>query len=196
MEDLRYQEIIDHLIMEELLNGGEITLRVSGKSMHPLIRQGDSIRLEKCTPGTLAIGDIITFKKDGNYFTHRVLWKTRKGNRIRLITKGDNEINPDPPVSPDHILGKVVTIGRANRSLHLETPYWRFINRLLGIVFLMETISMLLYRLTVGKLHPLRTLISVNTKPSLLYRNLKSRSFSVATRIIVKTEPPQFHLER
>jgi signal peptidase I len=132
MEDLRYQEIIDHLILEELGSGKTIALRVSGKSMYPLIQHGDSIRIVKCAPGLLAIGDIITFNKKGIYFTHRVLWTMKKGKGIRLITKGDNEINADSPVSPDHILGKVVVIGRANRKLHLETPSWRFVNRLLG----------------------------------------------------------------
>jgi len=184
MEDLRYQKTFDHLILEQLGNGKTITLRVTGKSMHPLMRQGDSIRLEKCAPGTLAIGDIITFKKDGIYLTHRVLWTTKKGNRIGLITKGDNEINIDPPVSANHILGKVVAIGRANRTLRLRTPSWRFINRLLGVLFLVETTSILLYRFTVGRFHPFGTLVLVNMKPSLLYLRLKRRGLHLATRII------------
>ena len=179
MEHLRYQKIIDHLILEELLNGKEIGLRVSGNSMHPLIKQGDSIRIEKCAPGALAIGDIITFNKKGIYFTHRVLWRIRKGNGIRLITKGDNEINVDPPVSPNHILGKVVAIHGANRTLHLKIPYWRFINRLLGFFFLLEMASILLYRFSAGRFNPSKV------KPSLLYRHLKNRGLRFATRIIM-----------
>lgn len=179
MEHLRYHKIIDHLILEELLNGKEIGLRVSGKSMHPLIKHGDSIRIEKCAPGALAIGDIITFNKKGIYFTHRVLWRTKKGNRIGLITKGDNEINIDPPVSANHILGKVVAIGRANRTLRLETPSWRFMNRLLGFLFLLEMASILLYRFSAGRFNP------SNMKPSLLYRRLKNRGLGFATRIII-----------
>ena len=178
MEDLRYQKIIDHLILEELGNGKKITLRVSGKSMHPLIKQGDSIRIEKCAPGALAIGDIITFKKDAAYFTHRVLWVKKKDNSIILITKGDNEINVDPLVSPNHIVGKAVAIKRTNRKLHLETPYWRFVNRLLGFLFLLEMTSILLYRFSAGRFNPSKV------KPSLLYRNLKNRSLHLATRII------------
>jgi signal peptidase I len=183
MKDPRYQTIINDLILGELGNGKQITLRVSGKSMHPLIRHGDSIRIVKCAPGLLAIGDIITFKKKGIYFTHRVLWKTKKGNRITLITKGDNEINTDSPVSPNHILGKAVAIGRANRKLHLETPYWRFVNRLLGTFFLVEAASILVYRFTVSRFYPFRTFLA-KSKPSLRYRHLKSRGLLFATRII------------
>lgn len=180
MERLRYHKIIDHLILEELLNGKEVGLRVSGKSMYPLIRQGDSIRLEKCTAGTLAIGDIITFKKDGNYFTHRLLRTTKRSNGIRLITKGDNEINSDPPVSPVSILGKVASIQRGNRTLRLNTPFWRFINRCLGLFFLAETASILLYRFTIRRFPP-----AYNMKPSLFYRRLKTRGLVFAARIII-----------
>jgi signal peptidase I len=178
MKDLQYQKIIDHLILRQLRDGKGVALRVSGNSMYPLIRQGDSIRLEKCTAGTLAIGDIITFKKDGNYFTHRLVWTTKRANGIRLITKGDNEINTDSPVSPNHIVGKAVAIKRANRTLHLESPFWRFVNRLFGFLFLLEMISILLYRFSAGRFNPSKV------KPSLLYRNLKNRSLHLATRIV------------
>lgn len=184
MEDLRYQKIIDHLIQEELGNGKKITLRVSGDSMHPLMREGDPIHIEKCDPKELSIGDIITFKKDDVYVTHRVLWVLKKGDTIRFITKGDNEINADPPVSPKHILGRAVAIRSANRTLHLETPFWRFINRFSGMIFLMETISILFYRFTVGRLHLFRKFLA-KSKPSLFYRRFKKGSLDFTTRIII-----------
>ena len=180
MEYLRYHKIIDHLILEELLNGKQVQLRVWGKSMYPLIRQGDSIRLEKCTVGTLAIGDIITFKKDGNYFTHRLVWTTKRANGIRLITKGDNEINTDPPVSPVSVVGKVASIQRGNRPLRLKTPFWRFINRCLGLFFLVETASVLSYRFTVGRFSRV-----CQMKPSLTYHHLKNRGLHLVTRVIM-----------
>ena len=185
MEYLRYHKIIDHLILEELLNGKEVGLRVSGRSMHPLIRQGDSIRLEKCTAGALAIGDIITFKKDGNYFTHRLVWTTKRSNGIRLITKGDNEINTDPPVSPVSVLGKVASIQRGDRTLRLNTPFWRFMNRLLGVFFLAETITILLYRFAMGRFRPIRALALTKSKPSLLYRQFKNTYLRFAMRVIM-----------
>ena len=185
MEDLRYQKIINHLILEQLGNGKVITLRVSGKSMYPLIREGEPIYIEKCDPRALSIGDIITFRKNGIYVTHRVLGLIKKDNGIRLVTKGDNEINIDPPVSPNHIVGKALAIKRANRTLDLESPFWRYINGLLGMIFLMETISILFYRFTVGRVHPFRTFVRAIFKPSHLYRRLRKRSLNFATRIIM-----------
>ncbi len=185
MEDLRYQSAIHHLILNQFGNGRKIALRVCGKSMYPLIRKGDPIHIEKCEPRALSIGDIITFEKDGFYVTHRVLWVRNKGNAIRLVTKGDNEINVDPPVSPSQILGKVAAVERADRILHLESPPWRFINRLLGILFLVEMIFILSYRFAASKSVPFRTFIHTTVKPSLLYRHLRNRSLHFAIRIIM-----------
>ena len=185
MDDLRYQKVIHHLILEQLRKEKKITLRVSGRSMYPLIRKGDPIYVGQCNPRVLSIGDIITFKKNDIYITHRVLWITRKGSNIGFMTKGDNEITVDTPVSPRHIVGKVVAIQRGDQTLHLETPSWRFMNRLLGLLFLVETISILLYRFGASTFIPLRTFVHATFEPSLLYRRLKNRGLNFATRIIM-----------
>ena len=184
MGNLPYQKIIDHLIREELGNGKKITLRVSGNSMHPLIRGGDSIRIERCAPEVLGIGDIITFKRNGTYYTHRLLRIVTRGSVTRVMTKGDNEVNVDPPVSPDQILGRVTFIQKKNRTLYLKTPFWSFMNRLLGVFSLLETLSILLYRFTVGRFHLLRKFLA-KSKPSLFYRRLKKLSLGFTTRIIM-----------
>jgi hypothetical protein len=179
MEDLRYQEIIDHLIREKLAGGEEITLRVSGKSMYPLIQQGDFIRIERCVPEVIGLGDIITFKRTDTYYTHRLLWVVKRGDGIRLITKGDNEINTDPLVSPHQVLGKVISLQRGNRTLRLKTPFWRFINRCLWLFFLVERTSILLYRFTMGRFSLFCTM-----KPSLIYHRIKNTGLRFTTGII------------
>jgi signal peptidase I len=185
MGDFRYRKVIHYLILGQLRKGERITLKVSGKSMRPLIEEGDTIHVERFDPRALSIGDIITFKRNDFYLTHRVLWVRKKGNRIRLITKGDNEIDVDPLVSSNHIVGKAVAIKRANRTLDLESPFWRFINLFLSTIFLMETISILFYRFAAGKFIPLRTFVHVTFKPSHLYRRLRKRGLNFATRIIM-----------
>jgi signal peptidase I len=184
MEHLRYQKIIDHLIREKLGGGKEITLRVSGKSMCPLIKQGDSIRIERCAAQALSLGDIITFKRDGTYFTHRLLGVVKRGGSIRLITKGDNEINTDPLVSPHQILGRVAVIQKKNRTLYLKTPFWRFMNRLLGVFSLVETICIQSYRSGAGRFPTVEILLSATMKPSLLYRHIKNTGLRFTTGII------------
>ncbi len=149
-----------------------------------MIMEGDPIYVRKCDPKELSIGDIITFRKDDIYVTHRVLWVLRKGDTIRFITKGDNEITLDPPASPGQILGKVVDLGRADHIIHLERPFWRFINRFFGVIFLMEAVSILLYRFTADKYIPFRIFLHATFKPSDRYRHFKNRGLSLAMRII------------
>ncbi len=168
------------MILEQLGKGKTFPFTLTGNSMHPLIRKGDRVHIQGCDPRDLSAGDIITYRNDALYVTHRVLWIRRRGTDIRLIAKGDSEITVDPPLSPEHILGKVAAIGRANRTLNLETPSWRFINRCLGLFFLVETASILLYRITMGSFPPV-----CNMKPSLFYRHLKNRSLRLATRVIM-----------
>ncbi len=185
MDDLRYQKAINHVILEQLRKEEKITLRVLGRSMHPLIRKGDHIHVGQCNPTRFSIGDIITFANNDTYVTHRVLWVRKKGRGIGLITKGDNEITIDPLVSPGHIVGKIVAIQRGDQTLNLETPYWRFMNRLLGFLFSVETISILFYRFAAGTFIPLRTFVHAAFEPSLLYHRLKDRGLNVAMRIIL-----------
>jgi signal peptidase I len=173
MEALRYQEIIDHLIRKKLGSGGEITLKVSGKSMCPLISQGDFIRIERCAPEVLRMGDIITFKRAGTYYTHRLLRTVKRGSVARLMTKGDNEVNVDPPVSPDQVLGRVAVIQGGNRTLYLKTPFWRFMNCFLGVFSLVETICIQSYRYAAGRFLPAGILLPATMKPFPLYHRIK-----------------------
>lgn len=184
MEDSRYTKLIEHVILEQLAKGKTFTFTLTGNSMHPLIRKGDRVHIQGCDPPDLSAGDIITYRNDDLYVTHRVVWITKKGNDIKLITKGDNEIISDPPVSPVRILGKVVGIGGANRTLNLESTSWRFMNRLLGVFSLFEAISIQLYRFAAGKFLPVRTSSPAIIKAPLLYRRIKHKGLCFTTGII------------
>jgi signal peptidase I len=184
MEDSRYKKLIDHVILEQLGKGKTFTFTVTGNSMHPLIREGDPIQIEQCKPRDLSMGDIITFKKDDLYVTHRVLWIMRRRDGTTLLTKGDNEITIDPLVLPNQIVGKAVAIKRANRTLDLKSPCWRFINLFLGTIFVMETIFILSYRFAASTFILLKILANPTSKPFLLYRHLKNRGLRLAARII------------
>jgi signal peptidase len=50
--------------------------------------------------------DIITFRQDKNFITHRV----KKIDENAIITKGDNNPNEDEPIKKEDILGKVQII--------------------------------------------------------------------------------------
>jgi signal peptidase len=52
------------------------------------------------------VNDIITFKYEDNFITHRVI----EENNERIITKGDANNTQDDPITRDMVVGKVVYI--------------------------------------------------------------------------------------
>lgn len=71
-------------------------------SMEPVIKPGDIVIIKKVNPAKIKENDIITYKLDATYITHRVI-KIKDGN---FITKGDNNnIEDSIPVSGEQVVG-------------------------------------------------------------------------------------------
>jgi len=75
---------------------------VMSGSMEPAISVDDMIFIKR--KNEYDVGDIITYKQNENYVTHRII--EIDGNRI--ITKGDNNNVNDVPIHADNILGTYV----------------------------------------------------------------------------------------
>ncbi len=75
---------------------------ISG-SMSPTIEKWDVILL-KLDNEEYEVGDIISYKNDGAYITHRIVEKKGK----TYVTKGDFNNTVDNPITEDKIAGKVV----------------------------------------------------------------------------------------
>lgn len=92
-------------------------LPVEGWSMWPFLRPGDEIEVEfgseRIRPGAL-----IVFRESNITIVHRLRFIGAKG---MLITRGDNRLVCDAPVSFDEVLGVVVARQRFGRSLVLDT---------------------------------------------------------------------------
>ena len=71
-------------------------------SMNPELNVGDSIIVKKSID--YKVGDIITYKKDNIYVTHRI---TSIEENI-ITTKGDANMQSDPPIDKSDVLGKAV----------------------------------------------------------------------------------------
>lgn len=78
--------------------------RVISGSMESTIHVNDIV-IVKITK-EIDIRDIITYKSDKNFITHRVIVI----NPRSVITQGDANNTPDDPISKEDILGKVVFI--------------------------------------------------------------------------------------
>ena len=85
---------------------GYSIFNVATGSMEPVISQNDIIVVKE--QRDYELNDIVTFRSDNAYVTHRVISKS--GNSI--ITKGDANNAKDVSIKKDDIIGKVVHVIR------------------------------------------------------------------------------------
>ena len=66
--------------------------------MLPSIEDGDVLYVAPATNARLRIGDIVFFKKDGEFKAHRIVGKDKNKNKECFITRGDASMNTDRPI--------------------------------------------------------------------------------------------------
>lgn len=110
-----------HQVTEPLVaQGTSFLLCVYGASMYPTIRDGDVVQVRPVEPGEIGIGDIFLFRNSGRLFVHRLVAKSRQGDRLLLIAKGDANPRPDKQVRGGDVLGKIVEVRRRRNRRSLE----------------------------------------------------------------------------
>lgn len=94
-------------------------IKTFGNSMFPLLKNGDIVYFQKTQFKNININDIIIFKQNNRYITHRVIYKAD----LYLITKGDNNYKADNKVYKKDIVGKLEKVERDNIEFHPELFY-------------------------------------------------------------------------
>lgn len=117
-----------NLAVEIAAQAPAFRLRVNGTSMSPLLMYGDSVILETTPPETLRRGDIIAFRFDQQTITHRIIAREPQ----RILTLGDNLRQPDPPLSPEAILGRVIALEKGGRQYQISRGIWVNLHASLG----------------------------------------------------------------
>jgi len=113
-------------LAEEIIRTfGEVRLRVYGTSMAPCILPGDLVSIERASLRDISPGEIVLYFRNGRLFVHRVVERkaaaTAGGSgEPCLITRGDRLSYDDPPVCSAELLGRVVSVERANRKVELR----------------------------------------------------------------------------
>lgn len=116
--------------------GRPIDVRIEGASMLPLIRPGDTVSLCLINGDELKTGDLIAFRQDGDLIVHRFI-KQRKIDRSRwLCQKGDN-LSGWSWIPEDDVLGRVESIRGRGKVIYMNTRPWTWINRVMGISWLL-----------------------------------------------------------
>lgn len=123
------REVLLPLVEEVLGRGEEVWVRVASPSMAPLIRPGEELRLAPLGTRPLVGGALIAYREGERLVIHRVLALQAGG----VTAKGDALASPDPPVSRDRIVARVVAFRRpGGRVVELGRFPWPLVERLLG----------------------------------------------------------------
>jgi len=114
---------------------------VEGVSMEPTYYDGDLAILRGIPKEDIKIEDVVVYQRSiySIRIIHRVINKYTKEGELYLVTKGDNNNNPDPPIPAETVIGVVVlhipAIGKV--VLALQSPIGLVISGALIIIILL-----------------------------------------------------------
>ncbi len=134
-----------------LASGHQIRFQARGRSMLPVIRDGETLRVEGVAAKRLRVGDIVVTKTAHGLRAHRLIFKDLA--RDCFLTRGDAGQESDPPIQAQQILGRVVLSARAHlrarvhsvtRRMHRQSMRWRRFLAALGVLLVLAAGSTLL----------------------------------------------------
>jgi signal peptidase I len=99
-----------------------LRLKVTSRSMDPILRIGDHVLVQSTSPSLIRCGDLIVTRREDGYLTHRLLTVDERG----WHTKGDRNQMADAPVDASIIVGLVIAIERQGklRNIRLRPQCW------------------------------------------------------------------------
>ncbi len=106
-------------VIEALQRRGRTVVRVQGRSMYPILRNGMRIEVQPVAYDELQPGDLVVFYDGRGIVCHRLI---RKAHRLCYL-KGDTNLWTDPPVVWSQVLGRVTRIVDDEFRIHsIDTP--------------------------------------------------------------------------
>lgn len=101
---------------ELLRSSGRIRLRVSGRSMLPIIWPGDTLIINAADHRDILPGEIVLFRCGDRMVAHRLITTNESEDCKKLRTQGDALPEADAPISRGDLLGRVEFILRNGRQ--------------------------------------------------------------------------------
>jgi len=106
----------------EILHAGKaVRFRARGSSMQPLVRDGDILLIEPLDTGPLQLGEIVLCnQRAGSVVVHRVVRRQTSPDGVRYTIQGDQVEKADGTLSLAKIHGRLVSLERAGKVIHLQ----------------------------------------------------------------------------
>ena len=107
------------VVSQALKRRGRTIVRVQGRSMYPMLRNGVRLEVQPTAYDELRIGDLVVYHDGRGIICHRLI---RKADRLCFL-KGDTNLFADPPVVWPQVLGRVTRIIDDDLHIHsLDSP--------------------------------------------------------------------------
>lgn len=97
-------QAFQELVNDMLARGIRFRFQAKGRSMLPLIQDGEFVHVEPAGATALRVGDVVLSRAEHEVKLHRII----RRNSDSVITKGDASIDADDPIHQSCVLGKVV----------------------------------------------------------------------------------------
>lgn len=141
---------ITALMADILDRGSAVRMRVTGRSMLPLVPSGATVTVRPVDPQILRSGDILLFQNAlASAVLHRIIRVDMDPTHARVFrTKGDAAIAFDNAVLPGQVLGRAVRIerppiGGRRWTIDLDTRRWRSAGRVIAFFQLVVSKTLL-----------------------------------------------------
>lgn len=111
--------------------GKQVRFRAAGSSMHPLVRDGDTLLVAPCQPSSIRLGDILLCVGAHQcVVVHRVI--RRKGSRsgVQFLLQGDQAPHSDGWIEQANVYGRLEEIDRGGKRIAATGPF-RFLGLLI-----------------------------------------------------------------
>ena len=119
-------------LCDELLKkGNELTFTVVSDCMAPLIEQGDEIKVRYAHPEKNTFGDVVLYKAQEGFITHRIIGKRFVNGKKLFLHKGDNSRHA-ATIPAEQVIAKAVLIKKADKCIRLDTTKGKLNNYILG----------------------------------------------------------------
>ena len=135
-----YPDVAESIIRNNI----NMKVPVTGDSMSPLLRTGDSIYVEPVKAEDLSAGDILVYKTQGNMVAHRLIRILRSNGKFMFLTKGDTFSSADSLLKESDLIGRVYATGKYGMDLNFKKGIFSMVNRL---AYLLSPLSSFLYNL-------------------------------------------------
>lgn len=112
------------LMIEKLEQGGNVAFTPCGKSMLPMLRDGEDVVILTKPNGRLHLFDIPFYKRsDGSYVLHRVVNFDYDGSYVLC---GDNQFEYEHGITDENIIAVVTAFCRKGKSYTVSSHRYRF----------------------------------------------------------------------